>query len=92
MPTEIMDELWRTLRQIGPATLGEVVSDVRGRVRLGLLLLATAPATSDLELSLVAAWQDLVAAGAIEDGGDRRYACRPLAAIATGDEQLRLFV
>lgn len=92
MQNELMDELWKTLRQIGPATLGEVVSDVRGRVRLGLLLLVSAPATSDLELSLVAAWQDLVAAGAIEDVGERRYACRPLAAIATGDEQLRLFV
>ena len=88
---EIADELRRTLRQIGPATFGEVASDVRGRVRLGLLLLVSIPAGSDLDLAMVVAWDALRDAGAIEavDGG--RFAWRPLVGIATGAKQTRLF-
>lgn len=90
MRNEIEDELYRTLRQIGPATLGEVVSDVRGRVRLGLLLLSRD--TDDLVAALDVAWRELLAAGAIEAVGDSRYLARPLAAIATGPTQRRMFL
>lgn len=90
MRNEIEDELYRTLRQIGPATIGEVVSDVRGRVRLGLLMLSRD--TDDLVAALDVAWRELLAAGAIEAVGDSRYLARPLAAIASGPRQIRLFV
>jgi len=63
---------------------------VRGRVRLGLLMLSRD--TDDLVAALDVAWRALLAAGAIEHAGDSRYLARPLAAIATGPTQRRMFL
>lgn len=92
MHHEIADELRRTLAAIGPATYAEVAADVRGRVRLGLLMLSRE--TEDLPAALAAGWRDLVAAAAVEElpGVPGTFRARPLAAIATGADQLRLFV
>ncbi len=88
--TEIETELHATLRQIGPATFREVALDVRGRIRLGLIVLLSP--SGDLLGDLQASWDSLAAAKAIEDlGVGGRFGYRPIAPAASADRQMNLF-
>ncbi len=89
MTQEIRDELRRTLQQICPAHFSEVASDIRGRVRLGLLMFVAEP--DDLEATLAEGWRELIADQAIQHVGDGTYRWRPAAATASGPGQRRLF-
>lgn len=56
---DLDEELWDTLRQIGPATFAEVHQDLASRVRFGFVMVSGEMRTHE------AAWKRLLAAGRI---------------------------